>query len=144
MGKGPIWTRLLGRGKRWEYWLAIAAFCLAPTLVIAIAPRAVQLAIWLPFLPWLWVTVRRLHDFGASAWWVLFIPAFDVACIPGLALIRLALHQRAGPGPMLDAQSAFILATTAAYVLIVGVIPGTKGPNRFGGAKKVIDMEVFD
>jgi len=67
-------------------------------------------------IPVLAALARRLHDLDLSAWWVLFYfaPAVIVGDAHRMDLVRYAT--------LLD-----ILA-----VIVMGLVPGTRGDNRFG------------
>ena len=74
------------------------------------------------FVPSLAVTVRRLHDTDRSGWWMLvgIIPyAFLMAAIAtgNLAMVGLV---------------GTVALVGAIVLLVLTVLDGTKGPNRFG------------
>jgi uncharacterized membrane protein YhaH (DUF805 family) len=62
------------------------------------------------FIPGLAVTVRRLHDSGKSAWWLLIalVPIIGLAIIVLLALDSEPAANQYGPNPKLGLQAASI------------------------------------
>jgi uncharacterized membrane protein YhaH (DUF805 family) len=89
-------------------------------------------------LPWLGVTVRRLHDIDRSAWWLL-------ALVVPLGLVGIAVA--AGTDNNITALAAAQLGSMAIVMIIVAVLSlivagitllvfmvtrGTEGPNRYG------------
>jgi uncharacterized membrane protein YhaH (DUF805 family) len=128
-----------GRAPRPEYWWFWLATMLL-NIVLQILTRIsavfglfgiVYLALIIPMIA---VGVRRLHDTNRSGWWIL-APA--VPYFLGFALIIPAIMSGGGVasgfasfGPaMIFMLIGFILAIV---VFIFTVLPGTKGPNRFG------------
>ena len=139
----PFIRRLFGRSRRREYWLSLAALAALPFIARNwIEPIWAFLAI--PVLPWLLIATRRLHDFGASGFWVLATPAFDLACMPIQVLITDNLHV---PFHSLAPYiGSLILIVSLAFVLMIGVFPGAPGDNRFGPGRRAagLDVSVFD
>lgn len=97
-------------------------------------------------IPYLAVTVRRLHDTDRSGGWVL-APFVPYAVI--LLLILGVGAAQAGSGVMIAAAILGILAGLAAVALWVVLlvfmfIEGTSGPNRFGpDPKQPLHAEIF-
>ncbi|MBO5583966.1 MAG: DUF805 domain-containing protein [Prevotella sp.] len=69
-------TQFSGRSRRSEYWWTVLVAFLA-SLVLVLIPFA-NILICLAMLP---LTLRRLHDTGRSAMWLLPLPVFYVAII---------------------------------------------------------------
>lgn len=70
------------------------------------------------FIPSVMVTIRRLHDRGATGWWALVFPA--------LFLVPL-----------------FGLLSPIAFVIVMA-LPGNQGPNRFGpDPRDPFEEEIF-
>jgi uncharacterized membrane protein YhaH (DUF805 family) len=131
----------VGRASRREYW-AFAIFSLVVVTITGwidnvsglhfVAPAAgadppgVLTTVFslVTFVPGLAVAVRRLHDSNRSGWWVMLPVApflFVVVVAPfGLMVIFYMFV----PLAMLLAAAAFI---------VLLCLPGTRGPNRFGG-----------
>ena len=118
-----------GRASRSEFWW-FCLFTLILNLIVALVGlllpalgsivSAVQ-ALWL-LLPTVGVTTRRLHDRNFSGWWQVLPLA---AVLPAIA------------GAVLGADGLLVLAGSAAALaslglLVVYVLKGTTGPNRFG------------
>ena len=89
---------------------------------------------WLATLPLLYptaaITARRLHDFGWSGWWslvpvtVLLTDSIVVASGYGGTLLE--------PNTAADVRSWANTVLTLALITAAGLMPGTKGPTRFG------------
>ena len=118
-----------GRASRSEFWW-FCLFTLILNMIVALVGlllpalgsivSAVQ-ALWL-LLPTVGVTTRRLHDRNLSGWWQMLPLA---AVLPAIA------------GAVLGADGLLVLAGSAAALaslglLVVYVLKGTTGPNRFG------------
>ena len=141
MRKYAVFT---GRAPRAEYWW----FYLA-TVVIQIPLTIVDEAIgnWSPlstlfslatFIPWLAVTVRRLHDTNRSGWWLLalFLPLVAVG-FAAAAAVGATLSGGTAPEPTGSMLVMMIVAVVA--MLIIGITmfvfmvsEGTHGPNDYG------------
>jgi uncharacterized membrane protein YhaH (DUF805 family) len=76
--------------------------------------------------PTLTSTIRRLHDFGASAWWSAPIMALTAAplVVKALEITRFKL--------LSISLSTWTIYAWLIAVLILALIPGTKGANRYG------------
>ena len=91
------------------------------------------------------VTVRRLHDMGASGWWAL--PMFASALVD-LVAAAPNLDELWGSSPGLEASLAQSVRDSGIpqAVLIIGFLaclfwPGTKGANRFGPNPRTLASE---
>ena len=92
-------------------------------------------------IPYLAVLVRRLHDTGRSAWWLLlFLPIATL----GLAVLLLMLFligfaSAFGADAEIDASIMALMASVNFAIFVGGTIPllifcalpGTVGPNRY-------------
>jgi uncharacterized membrane protein YhaH (DUF805 family) len=134
-----------GRAPRAEYWW----FYLA-TVVIQIPLTIIdeRIAEWGPLsslfslailLPWLAVSVRRLHDIDRTGWWLaaFFLPLFVVGMWAALATGANLQGTGLGPEPTGSILVGLIIAMVvililAVVVLVFMVTSGTEGPNRFG------------
>ena len=118
-----------GRASRSEFWW-FCLFTFILNIIVALLGSllpalgsivsAVQ-ALWL-LLPTVSVSTRRLHDRNLSGWWQVLPLA---AVLPAIA------------GAVLGADALLVLAGSAAALaslglLVVYVLKGTTGPNRFG------------
>ena len=144
-----------GRARRTEYWLfSLLQFVVYLVLaVMAITGMAenpagslglfgiMGLLILVFFLPNLAVTVRRLHDSGRSAVWLLLY-------VPGMLGGALEGAQMSANHGMPVANPILTLLSGAAniFLFVLMVLPGQKGSNRFGpDPKEGIDIAaVFD
>jgi uncharacterized membrane protein YhaH (DUF805 family) len=112
------YARLSGRAGRPEYWYFILIYLLASALLSIVdgivgtynAKAGIGLlsGLWglALLVPWLAVSVRRLHDIGRSGWWVLigFVPLVGFVVLLVFACTRsepAANRYGAGPGAML-------------------------------------------
>ena len=151
-----------GRARLAEYWLfwlfqvivylimialVFIAAGSAQTLPVLIASICVPVALFalICLLPNLAVTVRRLHDTGKSAAWLLLY-------VPGLVNGGMGLFE----GLKAGSDYATIRSDRPLFTLLVAVCnlvmlyilraKGTIGPNRFGEDPKQspLDLSVFD
>ena len=90
------------------------------------------------FIPWLAVTVRRLHDTNRSGWWLLalFLPLVAVG-FAAAAAVGATLSGGTAPEPTGSMLVMMIVAVVA--MLIIGITmfvfmvsEGTHGPNDYG------------
>src|SRR6478672_270154 len=132
-----------GRAPRAEYWW----FYLATVVVqIPLGMIDEMLGEWSPFsglfglailLPWLAVSVRRLHDIDRTGWWLaaFFLPFVVVVIWVAMAVAANLPGTPPEPtGPMLVGMIVAIVAMLilAIVMLVFMVTQGTEGPNRFG------------
>lgn len=132
------YARFSGRAPRAEYWWFWLAYMLCSLLIqILIRISAIFGLLGILFIgliiPMIAVSVRRLHDTGRSGWWLLS------PLVPYVLGIAMMIPQiRANPagfsfmsfGPALALMLVGLLF--AIVVFVFTVLPGTKGPNRFG------------
>lgn len=110
-----------GRSNRREFWLSLAAL-FAGNLVFGLALDPVLTsAISLPV--WVVIASRRLHDFGQTGWWSL---------IPFVAGFAIGFGRGLGLGLTDSAELLFNVAVMLVTASVIGLFPGTRGPNRFG------------
>ena len=138
------WRKLFfsieGRLNRKPYWLAalaliavVLAIGLGGALVAAAmsgeAARwsvlvAVAIAVLVTLWPGLAISVKRLHDRGKSAWWLLVF-----YLLPGI----LDGIQRLLPGEDIGAVFSLAAAAISIWALLeLGFLKGTQGANRYG------------
>jgi uncharacterized membrane protein YhaH (DUF805 family) len=135
------YAQFSGRAPRAEYWWFWLAYVLL-SIVLNILTRMSSIfgllgILYLGLLiPMIAVGVRRLHDTNRTGWW-LVAPA--VPYILGVAMIFPALIQAgtAGTPPSFGSFGpAMILIAVggilAFVIFIFSVMPGDKGPNRYG------------
>lgn len=99
------------------------------------------------FLPWLAVSVRRLHDTNRSGWWLLFFVAVFIATgVGAVAAGSLGSLQgsTAAGFTAIVILIGFMLAAGLAFLVFM-VLPGTAGPNDYGADPYARDdlQEVF-
>ena len=130
-----------GRAPRAEYWWFYLAYILLYVLLTILTRVSsifgilgiVYLALIIPMIA---VGVRRLHDTDRSGWWLL-APA--VPYLIGIVMVFPAIMAGAAGGnpfgmASLGAAGIFFLIgfVMAIVVFIFTVLPGTKGPNKYG------------
>lgn len=123
------YCRFRGRASRSEFWwfsLFSALLNAAVGILASLAPGvgsviSAVLGLWL-LLPSLAVTARRLHDRGFSGWWQA-LPA--VLMLAGLACAAAGAPQAL---PWTAAGAGLV----SLGLLVLCVLRGTPGPNRFG------------
>lgn len=127
-----------GRSRRLEavyYFLASTAATLFLTkLLMEILPfpdyvRVLNLARLVIFIPWFALLARRLHDQNKSGWLALFLPAVFVC-------VGMAAYVSASADPLANGDAAapfyWFGVASALLVVVLFLLPGTKGPNRYG------------
>ena len=124
------------RAEYWWFWLAYMLLNVILQVLMRISPIFGLLGLLYLglIIPMLAVGVRRLHDTERTGWWLL-APIAPYAI--GIALVfSNGITSGANPlslftfGPaMIFMLIGFVLAVV---VFIFTVLPGTKGPNRFG------------
>jgi len=136
------YAQFSGRAPRAEYWwfylgyivLAVVLNILTSISEIFGLLGILYLALIIPMIA---VGVRRLHDIDRTGWWLL-APILPYAI--GFALMFPAIMSGAAdpanPFNMtgLGVASIFLLLGLAMAILVFvfSVLPGTKGPNRYG------------
>jgi uncharacterized membrane protein YhaH (DUF805 family) len=80
----------------------------------------------LGFFPIVPLLTKRLHDFGASGWWLLLAAAPEIANSGALAL-GLA-------GSPLGTVIEYLSFAGGAGLVTIAAWPGTRGTNRYGPA----------
>ena len=136
------YAQFSGRAPRAEYWwFYLGYIILYAILTILTRISAIFGILGLVYLgliiPMIAVGVRRLHDTNRTGWWVL---APMIPYLIGLAMIVPAIISGAAGGvnpfnmASLGAAGIFFMIgfVMAIVVFIFTVLPGTKGPNRFG------------
>lgn len=125
-----------GRAPRSEFWWYYLAIVLAGFVfgLLSLIPFLGQL-LYLAFtifsiVTTFTVTVRRLHDINRSGWWIISVYlAFAVMFLIAAIGIVAGSETIISLGFILGGGAAFILYIV---LLVFSVLPGTKGPNRFG------------
>lgn len=144
-----------GRASRAEYWQYIAMQFVVGVVLAVVAPRGLNMlgVIWslANFLPSIAVAVRRYHDINRTGWWYLFPMA---VLIVGLVIAFSSTGNTAAPvgqphSPWDLTPSPDVIALGKRFALAFGlyglsllvplimhILPGTPGPNRFGPSPK--------
>ena len=136
------YAQFSGRAPRAEYWwfylFYIVAYVVAAILdgilgSIGIFTIIVMLGLLIPMIA---AGVRRLHDTDRTGWWLLApaVPYLGMIATMGPALLNPQGFATEGFGAMggmmlLFMVIAFILGIV---VFVFTVLPGTRGPNRYG------------
>jgi uncharacterized membrane protein YhaH (DUF805 family) len=132
-----------GRARRAEYWwftlfyvlLAVAAlvvdFVLGTIDMLAGLGLAGGILTIVLFLPSIAVTVRRLHDVNYSGLWLLGYYALLIAVLV-YAGMDMELVRTGAVAPIYVLAGALMLFATSAWLLVLLVLKGTNGTNRFG------------
>ena len=136
------YAQFSGRAPRAEYWwFYLGYIILYAILTILTRISAIFGILGLVYLgliiPMIAVCVRRLHDTNRTGLWLL---APMIPYLIGLAMIVPAIISGAAGGvnpfnmASLGAAGIFFMIgfVMAIVVFIFTVLPGTKGPNRFG------------
>jgi len=134
-----------GRAPRAEYWwfylFLIIAYFVAVFIDMTLGSRLIgpygilTTLLWLAILvPTIAVGVRRLHDIDRTGWWML---APIVPYVIGFAMMGPVLldpEQAATATASMGIAGIFMLigGVMALVLFIFSLLPGTKGPNRFG------------
>jgi uncharacterized membrane protein YhaH (DUF805 family) len=127
-----------GRAPRAEYWwFYLGTFIVSAVLKALDALAGTGDAIGnvgsiALLLPWIAVTVRRLHDTERSGWWILGLAVGVVAFIA--LFVGLGLFGQGSTAAAFTTGMVAILIILAAAItlLVFMVLPGTEGPNRYG------------
>ena len=132
------YAQFSGRAPRAEYWWFWLAYVLSSILIQILTQISsvfgllgiLYLGLIIPMIA---AGVRRLHDTDRSGWWLLgpFVP-YAI----GFAMIIPAIRSNAGLPTLASFGPALVLLTIgfvlAIVIFVFTVLPGTKGPNRFG------------
>jgi uncharacterized membrane protein YhaH (DUF805 family) len=146
------YVRFSGRAPRAEYWwfylgTIIVGVVLGLVGKLTGTGRTLADAANLGLLvPWIAVTVRRLHDTDRSGWWVL-------ALVAGVFVVVAIMVALGGLGAATSTAGSFTsgiivaLALLGAFLTFLAfmVLPGTEGANRYGPDPYGVDdlEEVF-
>ena len=138
------YAQFSGRAPRAEYWwfflFLVIAYIIAMIIDGAIGRRlvgpygVVAGLLWLAvIIPTIAVGVRRLHDIDRTGWWML---GPIVPYVIGFAIVGPAMLNPENPPALAAAGAGMIFMLIgfvfAIVVFVFSVLPGTKGPNRFG------------
>lgn len=92
-----------------------------------IAEKSAFAYMFLTLYPTIAVTVKRLHDFNWSGWWSLIPVLIYVVLTPQQAILF------SDPSNVEQAtQGLIVTAIILVPFILIGLIPGNRGPNRFG------------
>jgi uncharacterized membrane protein YhaH (DUF805 family) len=124
------------RAEYWWFWLGYMLLNIVFQVLTRISPILGLLGLLYLglIIPMIAVGVRRMHDTGRTGWWLLapFLPyAIGLGLLlPQVMSGRSTMTAFMNYGPAL----AFMLIgfVLAIVVFIFTVLPGTKGPNRYG------------
>lgn len=141
-----------GRARRMEFWLfqwfAVALTALIEKIASYIADSifsledtdsvltGVEYALYLGlFLPYLAVTVRRLHDSDRSGWWVLiafwfWLPWATIEHLQNYLMENLYSEDITTTD--LAGSALLLIVIGLVWFLVLMCVRGTRGENRFG------------
>lgn len=134
MGDWKAWFSFSGRAARRQYWrtlllligvsFALSALGVIPGGQIIAMPfsLAANIAQWA-------LVARRLHDLGRSGWWQVPAMALGMA-----AVLQVVSMGQSGIEARPDIAAAMLGAMflSMAFVVVIGVVRGDPGPNRWG------------
>ncbi|MES2834109.1 MAG: DUF805 domain-containing protein [Pseudomonadota bacterium] len=133
-----------GRLSRLGYWrwqlallaVSVVGFVGASVLTMygarAVAAAALAL-IALAYVASVFVVVRRLHDRGRSAWWLIPFVILPLSLHGGSAWVQSTLPSEADPRlPMAIGAVLLALILNLWGFIEIGVLRGQKTANRFG------------
>jgi uncharacterized membrane protein YhaH (DUF805 family) len=95
------------------------------------ASAAALIAGTIMLYPSLAMSVKRLHDLQLSAWWC--VPAF----VPGFIDNSLPLANVQGSSMLGQASTGIAFVVALAYIIVLGFIRGTDGPNEYGDDPRI-------
>ena len=136
-----------GRAQRSEFWwFFLFIFVLLVILSFPVPGAILVLGVLLllgVLLPSIAVTVRRVHDTGRSAWWVIIILLIEVlsAMALGALIFWLAIESDSSGNDGYYGLLAFLIivgiwalvsGVVVIALLILCALPGTTGTNRYG------------
>ncbi len=138
-----------GRAQRSEFWWFFL-FSAVSSAIASIVPVIGQIYLLVLLIPSLAVSARRLHDTGRSAWWLLLYLASILAMGIAFAAILVLLIEPERPNDYealmifawIAMVSFFIALGCSLVLLILCVLPGTVGPNRYGPDPLHPELEV--
>ena len=149
-----------GRVCRKDYWIKYILMIMGVSIVFSLlvgalmaaggatgggAPSMIMLAIagilYVVFsiaVTWVQVCVsaKRFHDRNMSGWWVLWSMLIILAMYAIMGFGAFLMESSGGSNPIggiLMAVGGFaVFAVAIALFVILGFLPGTKGPNQYG------------
>ena len=129
-----------GRAPRAEYWwFYLGTMIISVVLGLVDKMLGTQDMIGTAFslavlVPWLAVSVRRLHDIDRSGWWLLgFVGGFGLfALVAGLSAVGGFAGAKTATGFTSLIVGSLIFLALSVTLLVFMILPGTDGPNRYG------------
>lgn len=133
------YAQFSGRAPRAEYWWFYLATLIINRVLSFVDKKTsgeeglLSGIFWLIILvPWLAVTIRRLHDTNRSGWWLVtpvvpFAAFLAVMIQTGIAGVDVETHY-----PVAFYGSLILLVLAAIVLFVFMVLPGNSGPNRYG------------
>lgn len=127
MDWGALFMSSEGRLRRSHYWIGIVILMVASQILRSIPLISLISAIVIYVLI-MALQARRLRDFGQSAWWLLVPLAVSVAGW----FSTMVVYSLTSPSPfgIITPRTAGLFSLIV--VIVIGVIPGQRGRNRFG------------
>ena len=140
-----------GRITRKDFWLKFVLVLIGISLVANFVDGLVfpysgigtsgpieAIATFATLWPQIAITAKRFHDRNMSGWWQIL---FNIAIFGGTMTLGVANSSGAfAAGADLDSEQltmllgglALILVSAGIELVILGFMPGTKGPNKYG------------
>lgn len=119
--------------------LASSATPVTPFEALAALPLYVSLPIQLAFLwPTVALSVQRYHDRDRSAWPLVayYVVIYGVDFMPGWTTSWLSGLDPSQRNALLIVWGIAVIVPAVWFFIALGILDGTKGPNRFGPSPK--------
>ena len=132
------YAQFKGRAPRAEYWWFYLGTLIGDRVLSFIDKQGgtgdslASLFSLVILVPWIAVTVRRLHDIDRSGWWLL------VLIIPVILLVGLFIQAGIAEIDLVDTNPAAfwplvaLIALGGVTLFVFMVMQGTDGPNSYG------------
>lgn len=133
-----------GRASRSEYWwfyLFTIVLSVVTSVMDVVVAMALNIEDFSPIstltslalaVPSVAVTARRLHDTDRSAWWLFIITISVVIFAAAIIYEAVGANSSADTIPPTAVVGIVGVAIAAIILMVFLVLPGTRGPNRYG------------
>ena len=127
-----------GRAQRSEFWWWVL-FSTVSHIILGLIPFIGLIVILGLLVPNLAVTTRRLHDTGRSAGWLLLFPISILGLVISMVVLLIGVLLYFNQDTSKDLYLFLVMIVSFAIgigcsilLLVLCVLPGTVGPNRYG------------